>query len=108
MLTINHVGRLSDDLLIEGHQLLRLFGCEHDRMQIQHAEPLFSARLSVPTASSIGTACKLVHDNLLQRRDSTSPKFGQVVFEHDSCACWNHRDSHGNQSGTSWIKKEKK
>jgi len=32
-----------------------------------------------------------------------SPKFGQVVFEHDSCACWNHRDSHGNQSGTSWI-----
>ena len=37
-----------------------------------------------------------------------SPRFGQVVFEHDRCACWNHKDIYGNQSGTNWIKKEKK
>jgi hypothetical protein len=32
-----------------------------------------------------------------------SPKFGQLVFEHDGCGCSNHVNQFGNQLGTSWI-----
>ena len=32
-----------------------------------------------------------------------SPKFGQVVFEHDGCECPNHAGQHGNFRGTSWL-----
>ena len=32
-----------------------------------------------------------------------SPKFGQLVFEHDGCGCTNHENQFGNQDGTSWI-----
>src|SRR5688572_14174551 len=32
-----------------------------------------------------------------------SPRFGQLVFEHDSCGCTNHPHQYGNQRGTSWM-----
>jgi hypothetical protein len=38
----------------------------------------------------------------------TSPKFGQVVFEHDGCGCANHDKQFGNQRGTSWILRKQK
>ncbi|SRR6266571_4995003 len=33
----------------------------------------------------------------------TSPKFGQLVFEHDGCGCTNHENQFGNEAGTSWV-----
>jgi hypothetical protein len=38
----------------------------------------------------------------------TSPKLGQLVFEHDSCSCSNHDNQFGNQRGTSWILRKRK
>jgi len=38
----------------------------------------------------------------------TSPKFGQLVFEHDGCGCSNHEQQYGNQRGTNWIAHERK
>ncbi len=32
-----------------------------------------------------------------------SPKFGQLVFEHDGCGCDNHEKQFGNEVGTSWV-----
>ena len=37
----------------------------------------------------------------------SSPKFGQLVFEHDSCSCSNHENQIGYQRGTSWILQER-
>ncbi|SRR6266567_6380138 len=40
--------------------------------------------------------------------NQASPKFGQLVFEHDGCGCSNHERQFGNQLGTSWIMREPK
>src|SRR5919199_4472943 len=54
MLTINHVRRLADDLLIEGRQRLRLCRSEHDGIQIQHAAPILASSLAVSPRALAG------------------------------------------------------
>jgi hypothetical protein len=59
-------------------------------------QPAFLCPYNIPLRGTLGLDWGIIVN-------PASPKFGQLVFEHDSCSCSNHENQVGNQRGTSWI-----
>jgi len=84
------------------HKVLceKYFSREYKRSAVK--QPAFLCPYYIPLSGTLGLDWGVIVS-------PSSPKLGQLVFEHDSCDCPNHENQLGNQQGTSWIlqKREK-
>jgi hypothetical protein len=83
------------------HKLLneKCFSNEYKGSAVK--QPAFLCPYYIPLSGELGLDWGIIV-NL------SSPKFGELVFEHDTCSCSNHENRVGNQQGTSWILRKRK